>query len=85
MTKQIKSLVPQVLNSWLTCQISVHDQTRVLLSQISQAGSKRQSTALIEQKQEAALILLTKRVLERFHDLLEQVIHSSSRYMLGIC
>ncbi|CAM6127643.1 unnamed protein product [Calypogeia fissa] len=48
------------------------DQTRVLLSQISQAGSKRQSTTLIEQKQEAALILLTKRVLQRFQDLLEQ-------------
>jgi hypothetical protein len=43
------------------------------MSQTFPTGAKRQSTTLIEQKEEAALTLVAKRVLQRFQDLFEQV------------
>ncbi|BBN06274.1 zinc finger FYVE domain-containing protein 26 [Marchantia polymorpha subsp. ruderalis] len=45
---------------------------RVFLSQMSQGVNQKQSSTLMEQKQEACLVFVVKRVLQRLQDLLEQ-------------
>ncbi|KAG6557384.1 hypothetical protein Mapa_000653 [Marchantia paleacea] len=48
------------------------ERARVLLSQMPQGVIQKQSSSLMEQKQEACLVFVVKRVLQRLQDLLEQ-------------
>ncbi|KAL3693637.1 hypothetical protein R1sor_007288 [Riccia sorocarpa] len=47
-------------------------QARVLLSQISQGVAQKQSNLSVDQKQEACLVFVLRRVIQRLQELLEQ-------------